>query len=251
MPNTLRDFGMYLKQGLKHPFTTATWTPPRESFLDKVADAFPKKIDAILQLGVGGGLFMEKMLHERNQLAEDGVYIAVDCNKSWIEYIHKERPDVAKDPRVHFILKYAQHAREAIECILAERGMDGLDAALWTIPSTQMHKRDAWKVMNDTAALSRPNGVTIAYNVGSTEPLMKPHWKSVERVMKDYGANFGLPFLAFDTWMARNPVREQIHTTLNGKHLNGKHLNGHNGYATHLRSKAAQDTKRRWWRLDR
>lgn len=245
MPNTLRDFGMYAKQGLKHPFTTATWMPPREEFLDKVADAYPQKIEAMLHLGIGGGLLMQKILHERDQLHPNGVYLAVDCDKSWIEYIRQYRPDVANDPRVHFILKYAQHAREEIEHILEQKKIAGIDASLWTIPSTQMEKRDVAKVMKDTAELSVTGATAIAYNVGSTEHLLGKNWNEVSRLMKDYGANYGVPFLAFDTWMAKNPVAQREVVTANGySHgSNGKlpHLNGH---AKTLNGKAPSFLKR-------
>lgn len=214
--------------------TTGALMVPRWEFFDgqvsqilehiKETDAENKeKIGAVLDVGYGTGRLPETIIARRNVLAEDGLYIGVDCNPKSKEFIRQERPHLLNDKRVHLMQDYAQNVGDKLRNILNGRK---LQATVVSFPHLWTPDKDVdaiWKMIADCSA---DDAMAIVYNVSSTRQRVAKHWHEIESHTERHAHTLWLP-----PWFEVNVLRHPARTPLSAENDHARGVNGVAGAA--------------------
>lgn len=194
--------------------------PPRWKFFEDLSKSIPQGTDAIAEFGPGSGRLIEVVVAQRKLLSENGVYIAVDCNAEFLDFIRRERPRVAEDKRVHLVRQWAQQCRDELGTALDGRK---LQAIVLSIPFSYLSPEDLEKLWGIITTFSAKDVRIILYNVYSTRAMLQEHCTHVfTKKVRD--AHYGLP-----PWFEMNfgsglllPEEKKVRASDEKPHLNGK-----------------------------
>lgn len=181
----VKEHGMYLKS----LGTTGAFMVPRWKFFEDIAGRIPTGTKVILELGVGTGRLMEVVLRRRKLLADDGLYIAVDCNPESMDFIRQNRPHLIADPRVHLLADYVQNIDPELKKLLRGRR---IDATIVSIPHTYLSWPDVHAMWRMVTGYSANDAMGILYNATERRDLMQQYWTSVETYHTNC-VHYGLP----------------------------------------------------------
>lgn len=156
---------------LEHPRMVGSIIPSSRWTIRKMlAPVDWGKCEVFVEYGPGVGTFTRPVLQK---LRGDAVYVAIDTNPLFIEYLS----GAIRDKRFH-----AVHGSAAdVEQILADLGLDGADYVLSGLPFSTLPDGVAPAIAKSTHNVLRPGGGFLAYQfTAAVRDFSKPFFKHID-----------------------------------------------------------------------
>ncbi len=151
----------------------ASVTPSSKYLVDRVLKAMDLKHNKIVvEYGAASGVMTRKILE---RLAPDGRIVSIELNEKLFESLRELTPDSRLHP-------YRGDVRE-VDRIARHYGLQagGVDVIISGIPFAFLSHAGRHELLDKTAALLRPGGRFIAYQVTThLIPILKDHFKHVD-----------------------------------------------------------------------
>ncbi|MEN2786042.1 methyltransferase [Sphingomonas qilianensis] len=166
---------MFLRGFVKHPVMVGSIVPSSPQLIRKML----KPVDwantkVFVEYGPGVGTFSRAIL---DQLPSDGLYIAIDTNADFIQYLRHE----IVDPRFSAVLGSAADVRQ----IVADHGAPHADFVLSGLPFSTLPAGVGDAIGQATADVLRPGGAFLVYQFSpKCRDFIEPYLPKIDHAME-------------------------------------------------------------------
>lgn len=169
LPRT--PWGMFFAGFLKHPVMVGSIIPSSKRLIDHMLRPVDwSRTRVFVEYGPGVGTFSQAIL---NRLPADGLYIAIDTNPDFIEYL----ADTITDPRFRPVLGSA----EDVERFVREAGHQSADYVLSGLPFSTLPDGVGARIAAATHRVLGSGGAFLVYQFSpKVRDFIAPHFAAID-----------------------------------------------------------------------
>jgi phospholipid N-methyltransferase len=175
----LGHWTMFLKGFMKHPVMVGSIIPSSDRLIARMlAPVDWRKTRLFVEYGPGVGTFCPHIL---KHLAPDAVYLAIDTNAEFVDYLR----DSIRDSRFRPILGSAAD----VEQIVRDSGFDHADYILSGLPFSTLPSGVGAAIAAATARILRPGGAFLVYQFrAKVREIISPSFPRIDHAMEYWNA---------------------------------------------------------------
>lgn len=164
-------WGLFLKGFIKHPVMVGSIIPSTGTLIDHMlARVDWAKVDVFVEYGPGVGTFCRTVL---SRMRGDAVYIAIDTNPDFIDYLRRE----IADSRFRPVLGSAADVVD----IVRSQGFEHADQVLSGLPFSTLPAGVGPAIAEATHAVLKPGGTFLVYQYRKrARDFLEPHFASID-----------------------------------------------------------------------
>ncbi|RRO12949.1 methyltransferase domain-containing protein [Saccharopolyspora rhizosphaerae] len=151
--NKPHEYLMFVRRAVQNPSQVGAVLPTSEHVARAVADVVPSlRASTVLELGPGTGALSGPI---QQRTAPGSRHLAVEIDPQLVRYLNRTKP------WLEVVQGDASHLRK----ILADVGVDRVDAVISSIPWTLLPADEQRELLHEAAAVMSPDGVftTVTY----------------------------------------------------------------------------------------
>ncbi len=184
----LSQWAMFFKGFVKRPVMVGSIIPSSDRLIRRMlAPVDWNKTRLFVEYGPGVGTFCSAILE---RLAPDAVYIAIDTNPDFIDYLS----DSIRDSRFRPILGSAAD----VEQIVRDSGFESADYILSGLPFSTLPSGVGPAIAAATARILRPSGAFLVYQFrAKVLEIISPSFARIDHAMEYWNAPPGFLYWAW------------------------------------------------------
>ena len=171
----LGPMGMFFREFLRHPVMVGSIIPSSGRLIRNMLSRTDwANTRLFVEYGPGVGTFSQAIL---DRLGPEGMYIAIDTNREFIDYLGNR----FVDPRFVPVLGSAADVRR----IIADHGHEHADYILSGLPFSTLPPGIGPKIAAETHAAIRPGGAFLVYQFSpKVKDFLTPHFERIDHAFE-------------------------------------------------------------------
>ncbi len=194
--SALREFGLFARNFLRHPFMLGTVFPSSRFLVRRALSHVPwDECRVIVEYGPGVGQFTREILHE---MRLDAVLVSIEINGEFVRFLQRELPDRR--------MRVVEGSAADVRAILQREGLSAADCVVAGIPFRALSGELTREIVRETHGVLRPGGTLVVYQYSKA---VLPYLESTfGRVESDFEPRNYVPARVFRCRKHETPARE-------------------------------------------